>query len=673
MKTFIPGLIIVLFFTTSNAQKLPFKFGEIPIEDLKMTHYDKDSSASAVVLLDFGQSSIVYNQTEGFSLTFERITRIKILTKDGLDWATFSVPLYHDGGNQEKFSGLKAVTYNLENGKIVETKLKSDAVFKEKYNSNIDVMKMTLPNVREGSIVEVAYKVNSDFLFNFQDWEFQRTIPTRWSEYRANIPEYYNYDKYMQGYVQLAVNETKSVNSGVTLTSKERPSTAYGGTTDFNVDKVDFKEERSRWVASDVPAFEEEPFITTSKDYISKINFELAYMKFPGQPIKTIMGSWEDINKQFNESPNFGDEISGNGFLKKIAEEVIAGATSPEQKISAINNYVKQNISWNGSSQKYTDTPFKKLLEDKKGSAAEINLLLASMLDKVGFVVSGVLVSTRDHGFVRQATPISSQFNYVVCLVRFADKQVLLDGTDNLLPTGVLPERCLNGSGFVVSKTGAYSWVELTLPVKSLSYYDIELKLGNQGELQGKIKLDQSGYYAHSGRKKFLSKGKDDYVKDIIDGRSWEVSNSSFTNDKEVTQPFKEIHEVVINDHVVSTDAVVYINPFVVSQLTENPFKSETRKYPVDFGSPTERLYSCRITIPDGYVIDELPKSGILRLPDNSAKYTYSLVQTGALLTLSSRLQINNSLFTQDEYPNLREFYNQIVAKQAEQIVLRKK
>ena len=158
MKNIFAGLLIALVVCNSYAQKSPIKFGEIPLEDLKMSRYDKDSTAAAVVLADVGQSSILYTQTEGFNLLFERTTRIKILSKDGLEWATFSVPLYNQDGNNEKFSGLKAVTYNLENGKIVETKLKSDAVFKEKVNENIDIMKMTLPNVREGSIVEVILR-----------------------------------------------------------------------------------------------------------------------------------------------------------------------------------------------------------------------------------------------------------------------------------------------------------------------------------------------------------------------------------------------------------------------------------------------------------------------------------------------------------------------------------
>jgi len=43
-------------------------------------------------------------------------------------------------------------------------------------------------------------------------------------------------------------------------------------------------------------------------------------------------------------------------------------------------------------------------------------------------------------------------------------------------------------------------------------------------------------------------------------------------------------------------------------------------------------------------------------------------------LQVLSNLQINRSLFVQGEdYLNLREFYNQVVAKHAEQVVLKKK
>jgi hypothetical protein len=43
------------------------------------------------------------------------------------------------------------------------------------------------------------------------------------------------------------------------------------------------------------------------------------------------------------------------------------------------------------------------------------------------------------------------------------------------------------------------------------------------------------------------------------------------------------------------------------------------------------------------------------------------------MISITSSLSFNKSVFNQEEYPALRDFYGQVVAKQAEQIVLKKK
>src|SRR5690606_5857760 len=112
---------------------------------------------------------------------------------------------------------------------------------------------------------------------------------------------------------------------------------------------------------------------------------------------------------------------------------------------------------------------------------------------------------------------------------------------------------------------------------------------------------------------------------------------------------------------------------FIESQLVENPFKSETRLYPVDYGSPQEKTYMCKITIPENYEIDELPVSKVIALPGNAAHFLYNVSQLENTINITSSFQINKALFMQNEYAFIREFYNQVVAKQAEQIVLKKK
>lgn len=672
MKPILTIYVLISMPLVTMAQNLPIKFGDVPMEQLTMKRYDPDTSAAAVILADYGESSIEYDQTIGFTLQFERLTRIKILTKDGLDWANFNIPLYHDGSSDEKVGSLKGVTYNLENGKIVETRLKNDAVFNEKQDANTNIRKVTMPNVKVGSVIELTYKVRSDFIFNFQDWFFQNTIPTLWSEYRARIPEYFNYDKYMQGYIQLGINEQTKEPASIMLRSKERVGSRSASTqTNFSSDEIRYVEHRFRWAAKDVPAFKPEPFITTSRDYISKINFELASTQYPNQPLKKYMGSWEDINKQYYENPEFVGEVTGNGFLKRTVEEITVGISSPEEKIGVITSYIKAHVDWDGTSRKFSSKTLKKVLDDKSGSSAEINLLLASMLEKAEINVSPVLLSTRDHGFVRETTPVSSQFNYVICVVNINGKSILLDATEKLLPAGVLPERCLNGNGFVVSKEG-FQWVPLQSTVKSKTIVTADFSLTDSGDLKGKFQIEKGGYDGLASRKRYHS-NDEEYVKDFLEGRSWEITHAEVGNVKEINQPLKESYEVIVSEHVVSTPDALYFNPLLLQRMDVNPFKLETREYPVDYGSPFERMYIGKIAIPAGYQVDELPKSVVIGLPANAGKFSYSVTFIGNSLNIVSNFQINKSIFTQEEYPNLREFYNQVIAKQAEQIVLKKK
>lgn len=616
------------------------------MKDMQMTSYALDSSASAVVLVDYGEAYITTN-TAGASLKFERHVRIKILKKEGLGWADAMVPLHFNGSAEEKVSGLKASSYNLENGKIVETKMSKEGVFKEKFNTYMHLQKFTVPGVKEGSIVEYSYTVNSDFLQYFPNWQFQYSIPVQHSEYWAMIPEFFFFEKYMQGYVPVTNYEVKHKSMG------------------------QFQVEAHHWTLKNVPAFKEEPYMTSETDYISRINFALSHVKWPNQPVQEIMGSWTKLNENLLESESFGRTITGNGFLKKQVEEITAGITEPLKKVEAIHDYVRKNLEWDGTKDYYAD-PLKKVFEKKKGTAADINLALASMLEKAGIDVDMVLLSTRDHGFVRQSYPIARQFNYVVCLAFVDGKPIYLDATEKYLPINVLPERCLNGQGLGISKK-RHGWVDLLTKTKSRTAISADLTLKEDGVLQGKLNFTRDGYDALRMRKDYVAKGEETYLKEVTKSRLWQIEKSEFKDVNDLNVTPKENHELSIQEHATVAGDVIYINPFVIAQLEANPFKIEKREYPVDFGSAIEKVYMCKLTLPEGYAVDELPQSRLMVLPGNAAKYVFNVTQSGNSIVITSNMQINKNLFTQEEYPNLREFYTQVVAKQAEQIVLKKK
>ena len=88
---FVHVLAFIVTFTVSG-QKPPIKFGDVPIDQVKMTTYAADSSAVAVVLADFGESTIDYSSEDGFIIKFDRIRRVKILSKEGYEWGNFTIP-----------------------------------------------------------------------------------------------------------------------------------------------------------------------------------------------------------------------------------------------------------------------------------------------------------------------------------------------------------------------------------------------------------------------------------------------------------------------------------------------------------------------------------------------------------------------------------------------------
>jgi hypothetical protein len=113
------------------------------------------------------------------------------------------------------------------------------------------------------------------------------------------------------------------------------------------------------------------------------------------------------------------------------------------------------------------------------------------------------------------------------------------------------------------------------------------------------------------------------------------------------------------------------INPYFYDWLTENPFKLENRQYPVEFPYKINESLITKISIPENYMPEQIPKPVAIRLPDNDATATITYSFSGNILLVRYVLQINKLLFLPDEYESLREFYSQIIKTQAKPIILK--
>ena len=210
----LPVLLLLFLCLQNNLpaqDKLNIKFGKVKPEDFDVKSPLIDSSTNAVVVADVGESSFVVNPKGlAFSLAFTEKKRIKIINKNGFGAATITIPLYVLDNNSEKLEELDAYTYNLDNGKVVETKLETSSIFTEKFSKNLVYKKFTFPALKEGSIIEYAYRVKSDFIFNLRPWVFQGEYPVLWSQYETGIPEFFKYVTLGQGYQPFFIDKGKS-------------------------------------------------------------------------------------------------------------------------------------------------------------------------------------------------------------------------------------------------------------------------------------------------------------------------------------------------------------------------------------------------------------------------------------------------------------------------------
>jgi hypothetical protein len=126
------------------------KFGDVTEKDFATKVYTIDSSASAVIISDIGTSRIEGGGKGGFALIYKRHRRVHILNKNGYDLSNVSISVYAgDDGEEEKLEKLRGVTYNFENGKVVESKLDvKSGLLKDKIDKNWGVRKFSPGNTR---------------------------------------------------------------------------------------------------------------------------------------------------------------------------------------------------------------------------------------------------------------------------------------------------------------------------------------------------------------------------------------------------------------------------------------------------------------------------------------------------------------------------------------------
>jgi hypothetical protein len=647
-----------------------FDFGKVSKEELMEKKHPLDSSAAAAYLYKDRKTYFRYDQSQGFEMYTDVHERIKIYSKAGFDYATKKIVLYKNGREKESVSGIKAMTYNITGDNIEEEKLKNDGVFTLELSRYFNQTSFTMPNIKEGSVIEYKYTVLSPFISNVDEFEFQHDIPIKKLVAKFESPEYFNFRMNLKGFLDVRPKMEKK-NGSITFNSKERSGgNGWSPTqTSFSTSKIDYVTNVSDYELRDIPALKMEPHVNNINNYRSAVNYELSYTKFPNTPLKYYAISWEDVVKTIYESPDFGSELTKEGYYNKDIDILIKDISDPYKKVGAIFNFVKQRVKWNGNYGKYVHDGVRKAYQEGVGNVAEINLMLTSMLRYAGLDANPVLVSTRDNGV--PLFPTREGYNYVISGVETPDGVILLDATSVFSMPNILPLRVLNWNGRLIRKDGNSTEINLFPKDKAGKAIAMQVDITNESDIEGKIRNVYRNHGALLYRDAYNTGSKEDHILKLeTKYGGLEIGDFEVKGELDLVQPLTESYTFRKEDQIEIIGSQLYLYPLFFLTTTENPFKLEKREFPVDFGYAEDSKYMVTINIPEGYKVESIPEPIALMLPDNLGLFKYNIAVTPASVQLVVDSSINEAVIPYLYYDSLKDYYRRMIEKMGEKIVL---
>ena len=627
-----------------QAQEPDYRFGKVSEEELRMERYDRDPDAEAVILYEELRTYfLIGNQ---FTRMTDYFIRIKVLKAEGKEYADINLPYVFQ---RENYANLYAVAYNLVDGKIVKTPLKKQYLFREQVGDEQWMLKFSIPEVREGTVIEYRYRMNSDFVTYIPSVVVQHDIPTVRMKATVEIPEYLRFNVNTKGYLSINMREN-------TIAGR-----IAGTDVPYNVREITTE-------GRDIPALKKEPFVWNRNEFRSMIDFELSQIAMPFSDVQNFSLTWKDVNEALAETDFNSNIRMGNPFKEETAA-IVARNLAPRQTLHELLRLVQSHMKWDGKYRLMSSSP-RNAADKGTGNSAEINSVLMAAVKDAGFDVVPLLLNPRSRGRLPLAHPSFDGISTFILRVTLDDgKFAYLDGTDpdsdvDLLPTDLLVDRAR-----IYGVSGDVGWCDLSRLAPGNTHINMTLGFDPELSVHGRITERYTNVPALRCSSAYGdARSEEEYVEALEEEHHIRIDSLTINGlrSAHLTQEFTMTREPE------TAGDFIYLNATIIPFLTENPFKSPERKYPVEFDNPASYTMQGVLRLPEGYVVEELPRAARFNAFDGDITCFYMAQATNGVIQFNMRFNQKRLIFLPEEYADLQAFYGAVVNICNSRIVLRK-
>ena len=660
MKRITTLFIIALCWAGLQAQNI--KFGKPTSEELNMTVYDKDPEAPAVVLCDL--TTVNYTMDfYNFMVDYEVKKRIKVLKDDGKDYANVSIS-YIDNPReeyaQETIEDFKATVFNVENGKVVKTKIGSERLFKERIDEDYMLAKVAIPQAKAGSVIEYEYRLHSNVFYHIYDWNAQAEIPVAYANYHLEIPAIFIYNVETTGMRQLE----STVRQGTLIFKSNTNNLSNPDKCNTNVYIC---------TARDLPALKKDDFVWNIHDYATKVTAELQRINNPRGGFRDVRKKWEQVDQTLLDHPDFGNHLHKHSkYREELASSGIADMTDLKQKVAAVYQFLMQRLSWNGEYGLKVHSA-SEVIKKGSGSNADLNMILINMLGDVGVRAEPVVLSTRRHGQLPKTYPSLNKLNTFVVGIPNNGSWLYLDASSADGYLNVLPANLYADQARIIQKGTQGQWVNLQKTGEARTQVSIQATMTPDGEIKGEQTVIYTGNAAADERRAFReATDSAAFVAAKASRIGYDITSLQMAGHRSFAPAVKEM--ISFSRKADASGDHIYFSPFTDTPITSNPFVETERLLPVEF--PYRQSYSMviRLELPDGWQLEEMPKSTKITTPDKSISgqilYEPTDEQT---LTVRYQFRLSDVVYASTKYDTLKQLFDLFASRSKDVVVIKRK
>ena len=609
--------------------------------------------AVAVILLD--EQQIVVKDDGEIDVRHRRA--LKFLRPGNHDEYDYAIVPFD---NQTKISFFGAWTITPSGQQIQIKEKESGEVGLESFevfsDQRIKFIRFAEANV--GSVVGYEY-IQRQRPFVFEDeWRIQSEIPTRRARLTLQLPNGWEFSTRWANY------------------PKQEPQSSSGNSY--------------VWEVENIPGIVPEPGMPPYDVITSRM--DLKYFPRDLKLRAKTTGSWDDIGSWYS-ALTASSRIPSPEIQQKVAE-LTAGITNPVAKMQALATYVQQNIRYVAIEVGiggYQPHPATDVFKHQYGDCKDKATLMSTMLKVAGIDSYYVLIHT-ERGVVNPDFP-SLRSNHMIMAIRLPDgtppshlygivddpklgKLLFFDPTNPYVPLGYLPDYLQDNYGLLITPDGGkLVLLPLLPPSTNRLFRTATLTLTPNGNLGGNVQELRWGGPAVLSRGELLSSTPADRAKvfERLLGASmsnFKLTGASIGNLDKYNETLNLEYKFVTDSYAKSSGDLLIIRPRVVGEKGSSILSGKDRKYPIEFAGTSLESDLFDITLPAGYVVDELPKPVDVHCA--YASYKSNVEVKDNVLHYKRTYEITDLSVPTEKLPEVRDFFHEVAAAEKSSAVLRR-